>query len=511
MVIVAHDLRGLVFWPLDEVAMVRTEHAGRLEVTHGDGSVAHRPGPLADWVGPPLVEVRPGLHVHPARVQVRAGRLHAPGGWVVPDVTRVGRPRKRPTEKTIPELGVRPSEVLYVLARGWESVLVTDRGNVAAPGHLLGHQAAALIPGVVRATRDYHVNLSRLRRVRPEPQMVHILEFDDGRTEIRLWWAGTQSFKRALGLTSLRHAGYANPGQRVLHREGLRNWPFVLADAPAEVLKAHFGGDERRLLGNMALQAYMAAREAWPVTWGRPHRGLYYRPVLPVLRRMGLLVGHPGWLARGKDDPEWMARGAVDPHYTKLCLVLTALVSSGVFSYSDLGWEEPRPEMRGIGARHPRVLLLVEKGTLEQEARWLHRTLGISFKITGGLPSFIATEHLVKALREATREPLIVVALVDWDPYGAIIRDSFCDQLRHYGMTIERVVDLVRPDRFTPTELEELSLPLSYDNPRHQGLLENWVRETGGIGGLAFGINSDGLRPVERLAGLVRGEVGLVG
>lgn len=57
-----------------------------------------------------------------------------------------------------------------------------------------------------------------------------MIEFDDGRTEIKLRYAGIHSFKRALRLRSLRHAGYANPGQRILHREGLRNWPFIVAD-----------------------------------------------------------------------------------------------------------------------------------------------------------------------------------------------------------------------------------------------------------------------------------------
>lgn len=510
-VILAHDLQGLVFWPAEDVAAIRAEHAGRLEVVHRDGSVAHRPGPLEAWSGSPFMAAGSGVLLNPANVEWESGGARLPGGRIVEGVRRPRRVAGRVPELVVPELGVRPSEVLYVQALVGRSHIVTDRGVVEAPEGLLGKEVAALIPGLVRATRDWHVNPRRLKRVRPEPRQAFVLEFDDGRTEIRLWHAGTKTFQQALGLESLRHAGYANAGQRVLHREGLRDWDFVLADAPAETLRSLFGSDERRMLGNLVLQGYLAEQEGWPVTWGRPHRGFYYRPVLPVLRRLGLLSGEPAWLARSEDDPSWMARGAVDPHYTKLCLVLTALVASGVFTYSQLGWDEPRPDMRGIGSTQPQVLLLVEKGTMEAEARWLHRELGVSFKITGGLPSFLATEYLVEALRAAGVGPLVVATLVDWDPYGAVVRDSFCEQLQHYGMEIARVVDLVRPENFTAREIEELAVPLAYGHRNHQGRLETWLEETGGIGGRALGLNADGLRPAERIAELLRTSAALGG
>ena len=105
---------GIGLWPPDFVALVRDEVAGRLEVTAADGTVAHRPGPLAAFDGSPWVEVAPGMRGHPALARREGRFLVFPGGTRVLSPVRISRPVEGEPPHALPGCTFAAEEVLFL-------------------------------------------------------------------------------------------------------------------------------------------------------------------------------------------------------------------------------------------------------------------------------------------------------------------------------------------------------------------------------------------------------------
>ena len=43
---------------------------------------------------------------------------------------------------------------------------------------------------------------------------------------------------------------------------------------------------------------------------------------------------------------------------------------------------------------------------------------------------------------------------VDYDPSGWIVRDAFMNNLKFYGISNTRIIDLIHPDMLTPEEIK---------------------------------------------------------
>jgi len=152
-----------------------------------------------------------------------------------------------------------------------------------------------------------------------------------------------------------------------------------------------------------------------------------------------------------------------------------------------------------VGHRHPEIVLVVEKDTVEEFAWELARRIGISVIILGGQPAVISTEFFARALRAAHRGKVRLAAYVDYDPAGWVIAKAFRDQLALFGVEAEDPRYLVLPSRFTADERSQVCIPLHSSSSSGPAAQEAWMRRTGGVDGKPLGIHLDHLRPLERV------------
>ncbi len=362
-------------------------------------------------------------------------------------------------------------------------------------------QAAGGRAWLVKAGRGRYLQLDQLRRIRPQRKRFE-LEFLNGETT---WisWGARHALSEALGLVDLYQLPFPDH-HRPLYEEGLRDWPEELMRSKR--LKDWFGNDERRLILNLAWQAFRWRDRQ--LGYGHDHRGFWYRPVAPALRRAGFLstgvrFESLSWTTLTDIGLALKILGK-DRHYALYELLLAALVGDyKLCVYEDLGFTEPRPDRRAWGERADWVVM-AEKGSLEEVVLHLHRRFQTSYIIFGGIPSLVATEFFAKGLAARTNNPVRLAALVDFDPSGWIAGHAFGDQLRRYGLQVDEPVFLNRPERFTPEELELFAYPIKASTPQRQGKVQAWLRQSGGINGQPLGIHADHLRPFARVEQALR-------
>lgn len=465
---------GLVFWPRNTIALVRREYGGRLEVTATNGEVAHRPGPLEALGGSPFIPAGDDALVNPRGVRRRGKFLEIPGGGTLACPARW--PQKLPGTTTTPS---------RMVSLGRRSL---DLSRLRAICKVDGHQRAVLENG----------------------------------TEMGMEGTSAEILQEALGLPSLEELLPTTDALRWLYWEDVRDWPFELYEAEASLLRRHFGESRRRLMVNAVWQAYRYRAEGRVVPYGTTIRGLWYVPVVNVLERAGLR--HPGGTPAQALGPlpldvleraglqhlegqtpgplplDLQARDSFDPLYLAYETLLAEMIGEQrLFSYRELGMEEPRRDLHDVGTRDPHVVLYVEKWSLNDGAAAIVKRHGPSHIIMGGTSTYIATEFFVERLRAAgVAGPLTLMAYVDFDPGGWKGVEAFCRHLARYGMQVSRIGYLVRPDRFTPAELRLHALPLSSPNPQVAARNRAWVEASGGVNGKPRGIHADNLWPLER-------------
>ena len=518
-----HDLvfacsgrRTWLVLPPEQIAMIRDEGTGRVEITCADGRVAHRPadpGPM----GKPWMRIAPGLFVHPALVRQVGDEVVCPGGWRFPCTVRIKPPATPPPEAMIPEIGARPGEVLYLRSDpGTHSkpvpwIWVTDRGVLPVQDRTMtGRRAAALHGGLVQIG-TWHVNLRRVRAVewRSGVKRCHpTLVMEDG-AGIRLVGPRLTRFRDALGIDAIDHFQEVAPEQAPMYRLGLRDYPFELAEAPASVLRQEFGQDlrqelgleVRRLIANVVWQTCRYRRLGHHLLYGTDHRGFWYHPLLPILERAGVFTGRSAKSrASERLGVDRLDRADQTSIFYFFELVLTTMIREDrLLTYEDLGFDDRRPDLRRMGERHPEVILVVEKDTVAALAFEVARRFGVTILILGGAPELVVVEPFVKALKKAWSGPVRIVGYVDYDADGYVVARAFADQLRFYGVDAGDPAFLVTPHRFTPRELDQLSVPLGSETKERQSVIAAWLAETGGIHGRPRGIHCDHLRPLERV------------
>lgn len=511
-VLILQDPQGLVFCPEERVALVMVEHAGRITIVDADGAVAHDVATLEAYAKAPFRTVADGTLAHPARARREGRALAFPGGWRFP-VPQEWPARSRvadPPDPEIPDTGLRASEILYAIRRpGGHGAWVAGGRQIPMTGAF--KESAALHPHLVPCGRQ-QVNLRRLRRVHFVGKDAH-LTFDSG-VEIAVTEEAAQTFARAIGLASPRRLNEVTEMHEWMFRLGLRDWPIELFKASASELRRWFGDDERSLIANVIFQVFRWRAQGRRLDYGRDHRGFWYRPLFPILVRAGF--------ARHVADDEIVALDAAgppvqlcmssphDPHYQLFMDVVTLLVGTArLVTYEAIGFEEPRPDLHGVGKARPDVLLLAEKSSLAGFARELAARFDVSWCVLGGDPTWHLTEFVARALLAAGVRSIRVTAYTDFDPAGWAIPDTFSRQLERYGVAVTSVGHLVRPERFSDHELEYLGEPLPAPTPSARTFIIEWLKRSGGVHGRGIGIHADHLRPLERVIQAFVEETGL--
>lgn len=469
------DRLGLEFAPLHSVVMIRQEFEGRLEVLTSDGRLAHRPGPLRSM--PPLVRVGDVL-VNPHAVP--------PPGWEVPPATG---PPLVVEDPWLEKLGVRASEVLYLRARrAPRSTWHTDRGELPAGAHENGAVLARWHPDLRSAGRNYYLNPMRMRSLRRVAgRRFFVVIFDDG-SELELTEPAGAALARSLGLEDPDELPGETEKQRALRRLGIRRWPVRLSEASGAFLVSEFGLDPERLVANLLAQTVESRRRGEAISDGRTHRGYYYTPVRPALQRSGCMLLE---LYPKKPRVPLEAQAA----YSLMCTVCTHVVGEArLFTYRDLGFRALHPEYRLVGARHPEVLLFVEKETLLDRARTVCRERGVSGFISGGLPPLIGAEDLAGRLLAGGIDEVLIASLCDFDPVGYDLPQIHADHLARYGVGCRDILRLVTPDRFSAEERRRLAVPIRTGGPPNwRARVRGWLERTGGVEGRALALHADHL------------------
>lgn len=517
--VVSTDFQGLLFQPRDRVAMTRQELAGRLEVLSDDGTLSHRPGPLELVEGPPFVRVSTDALVNPVHAWSEPEVLVLPGGWrVAGHLPAATAPAAGPAPDPTLIGGVRASEVLYCQGGGrYPAEWVTDRGRVVVPGIKSGRILAAHHPRLLQVTQSCHANPRRLRRLTRVLGGANrcLLHFDEG-TTLTLNMPAALKLARELGAAEYDWIGTETDVQRELRVLGLQRWPFSLLDATPEFLVQEFPGQPARLLCNLALATVEAHRRGEPVPDG--HRGWYYTVARRALEGAGHLV--PGLQFEVPGDPstapvppkrrnrsgEYRTFGYRPPldaeaAWLLVCIVWPHLVGSlRLFTYGDAGFQDQKPEARRMGDRHPDIVLLVEKDALRERAFALGDRFGITVYVTGGTPPLIGSEQLARALKSRGCTSALILSYCDFDVVGWDLPVMLAGHLDRYEVATSEIRRLVTPDRFTPDELERLSVPLPSKGGRNwRSRVDRFMAESGGIGGRRRGIGAEHLFPMSRL------------
>jgi len=433
---------------------------------------------------------------------------------------------------------VNRGDVLLIEGKEGTVTWITGTGHFVHYGAQYAVQSLALLGehhGFIAIGAGRWLNRERLSSIRwSRPDKCYWLTIDSagpgapgdapGPMVIRMHPAMGKKLAATMGLPHLYHVEPLPEVHRHLLEEGLRDYPREIFIMGAPELRGYFetGGaiDEELLVRTMAWQFFR-----WRCLGRRPSyemaipRGFIYRPVCPVLVRLGL-GSRDGRVPgvdereevpppRAEEEPEPPPDGDpsertvnIDYYTTMLLRILVDLSAERrLFTYRDLGLADARPDLRRIGARRPAIVLVVEKYSLIQVMADASERFGISGIVLGGNPSWISTEHFCWKLLEALggERPVRLITLVDYDPFGWLLAGMFRDQLERYGISTGSMKHLVLPAMFTAEEIAAVSYPVESTSAAISGKIKKWMASGGGINGEPRGIHADDLWPHERI------------
>ncbi len=205
-------------------------------------------------------------------------------------------------------------------------------------------------------------------------------------------------------------------------------------------------------------------------------RTFWYRWLKPIVGRLS-----PGEV--GRKDP-----------YRVMVRELAEMV--GVerrFDYRDFGFVDENWENRRIGIGRPQVIVFAEKTGWIRLLRRVHARHDVTVLALGGKPSLLTSEYTARHVALAMTAAGIgggvsLLALVDWDPDGAIVARSFADQLRLFGLEVAAMELLVRPQRFDGKTLRMLGRDLA-----QTAAARSWLEDGGGVAGRPVGLSAEAM------------------
>ncbi len=166
--------------------------------------------------------------------------------------------------------------------------------------------------------------------------------------------------------------------------------------------------------------------------------------------------------------------------YRALVKVITDLVKKHkLMRYSDIGFRDSKRAYRKVG-RHANIILVSEKLGHQVFLKEIADKYDISTIALGGKPSVCSAEHFVDEMRSKgvnLRRKFHIIFIIDHDPHGWIIRDSFIENLNHYGINNIKIVDLIHPDMLTPEEIKISRYRLPQEPGRQWQILNTWLKQ----------------------------------
>lgn len=209
-------------------------------------------------------------------------------------------------------------------------------------------------------------------------------------------------------------------------------------------------------------------------------RSYWYARVKPVLGR-----------ARARD---------FDGKYSTLIGELRDLiVDHQIMRYADFGFADESANQRKLGTDNAHIWCVAEKTGHLELLKQFHQLYGVTIYALGGQPSALGSENFIAMLRAADlhQASCVVVSLVDYDPAGLSIIESFMDHLTRLGFEGQlRHISLIHPQHLTREQirLNRYRLPGS---KRQRAMRAKWLERTQGLvpygGGQSYGLEADAM------------------
>lgn len=469
--LITQDFEGLRVLPYEWVASIRQEEVpDRWRVVDKNGGVSYLPyaPPAGPWValGEALVRFE--------HLRMFEGGWIDPAGFVYPAAAALPSEVRASCEPD--GLPCAAAAVVSLIGHGKTCHWHTDQGDIH--WDLPAAQVATLHPDLFKLRAGVFLNFRRLRQiVKSNPRTVspYVFVMDSG-DAYKLNGAMEKLVASRLGLVELDKV---EPYRARYWRRRLRDYAYEISRASQERLRADFPSPDV-LLANIAYQVYLWRRRGLPVTFGSSFRDAYYEP-----NRVALY--HAGFLNSGQGDCRENALPEEDL-FELWQRVLLEAIQDGMFRYTELGFVDEYERDRGIGWKHPEILLVAEKESQGRKVRALAEELGLSWTVTQGVSTMVGDEFLARALRAAGVNRVRCLFIVDWDEGGASLGKTMVRHLIWWGLPADPPEFVCRPELFTPAELAWAATPRSVRHPATARRVAMWVEEFGGIEGRALGI-----------------------
>lgn len=271
---------------------------------------------------------------------------------------------------------------------------------------------------------------------------------------------------------------------RILLREGIKNYDRPIHQQSESWLLREFGTGRKHplnvslLIKNVIWQnrKWILAREAKPLVG--LIRNFWYSHIKPTLARAKSL------------------NQRYDQYNQLIQELYDLVVENDLMRYKDMGFVDDNKNSRKIGAL-PHVILFAEKDGHFPLLETIAEEHDITIITLGGQPSALSVEYFVDELKARNvnlQKTFYLFSLVDYDTSGWIIRNAFLKDLKFYGISHIRVVDIALPSRLEPQQIQINKYPL----PNPKGMVKKnkkWLKETGGINNQLYGIESDAFQP----------------
>lgn len=328
--------------------------------------------------------------------------------------------------------------------------------------------------------RGLVVNCNRLVRSQTAPGGGYRLTLENGAT-FNLIAAYARPILRFLETQSLTQITPISHAHAFMMKMGLKDLDKLVTAMSKEELIRNFspntGGAVRisDLIVNFLWQTleYIRAGNESPVDGGNV-RSLWYM-VAPAIKKLDTL-------------------GSTD-HYKTLSDQLARMVKAGVCSYREFNFFDDGKWT--IGAYNPHVIFMAEKEAhFGMFLKKMQDLAGVTIISTGGQPSGITSEYFCEGYLQRMaalpgHPPTVVIALVDYDPFGWALQKTFMSDLKTFGVKVSApVVHLTLPENFTADEIIQNSYDLLKDGKTPPGMLKRWMKQTGGIDGQPFGMEA---------------------
>jgi len=169
-----------------------------------------------------------------------------------------------------------------------------------------------------------------------------------------------------------------------------------------------------------------------------------------------------------------------DNQYRQLIAVIVELVKKyKLMRYSDIGFRDENQAHRKVG-RNANIILFSEKLGQQEFLSEIAREYGVSIIALGGKPSVLNVEYFVddmKARGVNLRRTFHLFSVVDFDPHGWIVRSSFIDDLRLYGVSSIKITDLITPDMLTEEEVKISRYRVPQDKAAQKKMMMTWLKQ----------------------------------